>query len=108
MPRSNFTHVRVIFRKWRKRDGGGIIALFPTMPSDINGRYCMSYEHIGQHGGADPAIMARTVAATPKEYAPLARELRALGYRLQVSQRISARLHKMRRDAARAAWEARN
>lgn len=101
-------YTRVIFRKWSKSKGGDVIALFPTLPDDRNGYRCVSYQHIGQHGGADPGIMMTTKAATRAEYAPLARELRALGYRLQVSQRFSARLNRMRRDAARATWEARN
>ena len=41
----------VVFRKWR--DIGSVIALFPELPSDYEGRYCDSYEQIGQHGGAD-------------------------------------------------------
>lgn len=94
-------YTRVIFRKWRKSDGGGIIALFPAIPNDRAGDFCMSYEQVGQHSGADPGIMARTTQATRAEYAPLARELRGLGYRLQVSHRFSTRLHRMRRDAAR-------
>jgi hypothetical protein len=44
----------VVFRKWR--DGFGVIALFPEIPTDLYGRYCESYEAIGQHGGADGGI----------------------------------------------------
>ena len=41
----------VVFRRWR--DTNSIIALFPAEPSDIAGLYCLSYERIGQHSGAD-------------------------------------------------------
>lgn len=42
---------RVVFRKWR--DTGSVIALFPEIPTDLQGWYCEAYEHVGQHGGAD-------------------------------------------------------
>lgn len=32
----------------RRRD-----CLFPEIPGDINGRFCLSYEHVGRHGAAD-------------------------------------------------------
>lgn len=96
-------YTRVIFRKWPASQGGGIIALFPTLPHDNAGDYCMSYERIGQHGGADPGLVARTKPARPAEYAALARELRALGYQLHITHRFTDRLHQQRRDAARSA-----
>ena len=65
---------RVIFRKW---SNGDVIALFPDI--DAGGGYCSSYEHIGQHGGADYAlVVAATKPAT--EYADLLAELKGLGY----------------------------
>jgi len=77
----------VIFRKWKS---GGIIALFPNEPDDIQGRYCMSYEHVGQHGGADYAsVIAVTKQATPDEYANLEAELESIGYILEVRMRRS-------------------
>jgi hypothetical protein len=60
---------KVVFRKWRK--GGNIIALFPQIPTDPTGKYCGSYQHLGQHSSADPGIVNDTNLATPKEYAPL-------------------------------------
>lgn len=77
----------VIFRKWKPRkefgeEGGDIIALFPTIPSDASSYYnVQSYQHIGQHGGASPDIIADTVPATPAEYADLLKELHSVGYR---------------------------
>lgn len=70
---------KVVFRKFR--DQGDVIALFP----EIDQTMCMSYQHIGQHGGADYNRLVAgwdglTVPATPEEYAPLLAELRAIGY----------------------------
>jgi hypothetical protein len=57
----------VVFRVWPKKEGGGVIALFPTLGE--------SYEHMGGHGSYDPGIVNRTKAAKPEEYASLRREL---------------------------------
>lgn len=75
--------VTVIFRRWKgKRDGQGIIALFPEVDHDRNGAMCSSFEHIGQHGGASYAgVIARTAPAEPSEYAALKRELESEPYR---------------------------
>lgn len=74
----------VIFRVWRK--GGGVLALFPHI--DAGRGLCSSYEHIGQHSGADYALCIRaTRPARPKEYADLKRELQGIGYKLRVRQR---------------------
>lgn len=92
--------VRVVFRRWR--DGGGVIALFPELPADIHGRYCDSYEHVGQHGGADyHGVVRHTAPATPEESAALAAELARIGYRLVPIRRASPRLHDWRRQEAR-------
>lgn len=75
----------VIFRWWKESDD--VIALFPADPSDYAGRYCTSYEHVGQHGGADyDHIIQGSRPATPDEYADLKRELEAYpyGYKLKV------------------------
>lgn len=78
----------VVFRKW---PNGDICALFPDLPHDRH--HCMSYEHIGQHGGADySGVVGRTKAATPDEYADLAAELRRIGYRLSVKARARSRV----------------
>jgi hypothetical protein len=77
----------VIFRKWSKKDGGDVIALFPEI-SEGNG-LILSYQHLGQHGAASPGIVYATKAATPSEYAPLKRELEQIGYRLKVMKRMS-------------------
>lgn len=73
---------RVEFRKWR--DDNHIFALFPDIPADDNGNVT-SYMHVGQHGAADyDHCIAKSVPATPEEYAPLQKELRIIGYVLTV------------------------
>ena len=91
----------VIFRRWR--DGGCIIALFPAEPSDINGWYCLSYERIGQHSGADYyGVIQATRPATDDEAASLAQELTRIGYNLQPIRRASQAVHERRRATAQA------
>ena len=90
----------VIFRKWK--DTGTIIALFPTIPSDRYGWQCLSYEHVGQHGGADlQGVKETTTPAGAQETIPLRRELRRRGYRLEPIRRTTARMHEQRRAEAR-------
>ena len=73
----------VIFRKFR---GGDILALFPEIPDCNN--FCLSYQHVGQHGGADYShCISITTPAKPSEYKELARELRRIGYLLDIRQR---------------------
>jgi len=76
----------VVFRKWGKRNGGGIIALFPL---DTDSTYfCNSYEHVGQHAMANyVGVVSQSTPATPTEYASLKSELEALGYKLDVRKR---------------------
>ena len=93
----------VIFRKWR--DGGEVIALFPCEPTEILNRYCSCYQHIGQHGEADlPLVIARTVPATPREYRELAKELRRIGYKLDIRKR-SPGIGYLKRERARRNME---
>lgn len=91
----------VVFRRWR--DSGGIIALFPEIPSDINGYFCEAFEHIGQHWGTDyHGVVRATRPATDEEAAPLAEELHLHGYNLQPIGRASQTVHERRRATARA------
>jgi hypothetical protein len=82
----------VIFRKWKKSfdSGEGIVALFPF--EDYNREYkpslCMSYAHIGQHGGADyNHCVSNSKLAKPEEYADLKKELEEIGYNLKVAKK---------------------
>lgn len=89
----------VVFRRWR--DSGDVIALFPELPADIHGRYCDSYEHIGQHGGADfHGVIQQTKPCSSEASADLAAELRTIGYNLRPSRRISRTHHEARRRLA--------
>lgn len=91
----------VVFRRWR--DSGDIIALFPEIPTDLNGWYCEAYEHVGQHGGADYyGVIQATRPATVEEAASLAEELTRIGYNLQPVRRASQTVHERRKATARA------
>jgi hypothetical protein len=73
----------VVFRKFRS--GGDILALFPELAATHDGRYCESYQHVGQHSGADyEGCIAVSVPARPEEYGDLARELTRIGYDLEI------------------------
>ena len=85
----------VIFRKWTSN--GNVIALFPGIPSSLNARHCcLCYEHLGQHGSASLDLSLHTIAAKPREYAELKRELEAIGYTLRVVKRVTVRHHNSR------------
>jgi hypothetical protein len=80
--------VNVVFRAWK--DGAGVIALFPDIPADRYNVLCQSYEHVGQHGGADyESVMFLTRKARPEEYADLLQELESIGYRMVIKSRRS-------------------
>jgi len=89
-PKAKAEEVKVIFRTWKSKDGGGVFALFLLEPYGSPGWLCMSYAHVGQHGGACPHICtdSSTRLATPKEYRALAQELRRIGYRLRIITRV--------------------
>lgn len=76
----------VIFRKFKD---GDIIAFFPGIAFSNNPYNCASYMHAGQHGNADPALVADTKLAKPEEYAPLKQELERIGYALRVVSRFT-------------------
>lgn len=82
----------VIFRKWKKSFDSweGIVALFPyeDYNRDYNPSLCMSYDYIGQHGGADyDYCVSQSKLATPEEYADLKKELEEVGYNLKVAKK---------------------
>jgi hypothetical protein len=61
---------------------GDVIALFPN---DRVGRgQINSYQRLGQHGGASPALIEELRKASRAEYAPLLAELKNIGYCLRV------------------------
>jgi len=93
----------VIFRKWTSLEyaKGDVIALFPEDPDDEYGRHCMSYEHVGQHGGADYyCVIRQTEPASPDEYKDLYDELTKIGYNLVVKKRNNRRFFDKRVENA--------
>lgn len=88
----------VIFRKWSE---GDIIALFPEHPADDEGLLCDSYQHVGQHGGANCVMVINaTRPANHEEYARLAEELTRIGYDLNVQRRLTRPMTRRRVQAA--------
>lgn len=91
----------VEFRRWR--DNGDIIALFPELPADYQGRFCDAYEHVGQHGGADyQGVVGATKPVALEDAGDLIQELERIGYRLKPIKRASYRVHEARRATARS------
>ena len=89
---------KVVFRYWEK----DVIALFPEIPADNWGVFCQSYQHIGQHGGADYyGIIDKSRPALPEEYADLRDELEQIGYNLEVRRRTMPSIHEARKTEAR-------
>ena len=93
----------VIFRKYPKKEGGQIIALFPYVCERRFGT-CESYMHVGQHGTADyQGVMQTTKAAKPSEYADLKAELENYGppeahYNLKVITKLQWRRYQTEYD----------
>lgn len=78
---------RVIFRRWKKGSNKTIIALFPRELGNTTEYTCMSYEHVGQHGSADPIkVIRETIPALPtdEDVIALKEELCQKGYVLKV------------------------
>ena len=92
--------VLVVFRKFPKE--GDVIALFPEIPSKVNGSLCESYMHVGQHGPANyEGLMQITVPAMPEEYESLRKELTSKPYDYVFNIRKRAtRLSRKHRHAA--------
>lgn len=90
----------VIFRRWNKKHGGAVLALFPNEACSATSPFlCQSYEHVGQHGGADlRGVMLATKPATRAEAKPLRDELARIGYNLKVITRIPQNSLKIRRE----------
>lgn len=90
----------VIFRTWKGKDGGDVIALFPGLFGTSEPHTCSSYMHVGQHSSANPHLVIQaTRPAKPHEYRDLARELRGRGYRLRIAHRLHPKYERERLDA---------
>jgi hypothetical protein len=89
----------VIFRKWKKSEGGDVFALFPYDLGTDDPYTCSSYQHIGQHSAADPYhCIQMSERATPEEYAPLKAELESIGYKLKPMSRLQYKALEDRRS----------
>lgn len=81
---------KVIFRIFPKLHGGGVIAIFPQIACTVGRPHlCQSYQHIGQHSAACADMSFVNRMAKPSEYRELAKELRGLGYRLDIRKRAT-------------------
>jgi len=88
-----------IFRVW---ENGNVIAFFPEVPASLDGSLCQSYEHVGQHGGADYLrCVGQTRPATLSERWRLTLELREIGYTLRPARRATRQMHDTRRREAK-------
>lgn len=78
---------KTIFRVY---SDGEVIALFPQIAAQVSGYLCQSYQHVGQHGAANPDIVVRqTKLASRKEYLPLLKELEQIGYNPVIAKRCT-------------------
>lgn len=89
----------VVFRKSRRKEpdpDAEVTAVFPEVP--WGSEYEMAcYSRVGQHGGCGREWYNATKPARPAEYRELAKELRQLGYRLDIRRRISQGMDAHRR-----------
>lgn len=79
----------VVFRRFK--NGGDLIALFPYEKHHAN--LCMSYQALGQHGGADYVGCIRgsvpiALDDNSLDYAELKKELESLGYNLNIVKKF--------------------
>ncbi len=91
---------KVMFRFWC----GDVIALFPEVAATMDPNYCTSYQRVGQHSSAHPALIVRqSRPATTEEYAALKRELERYPYEydLEVIDRLPRNARETRRLAQR-------
>lgn len=88
----------VIFRVFR--DGNDVIAFWPASAADNDGRYCQSYQHIGQHSPANyQGCLRATRPATPNEYKDLLKELKQIGYKPNIIKRATKWYDKARMNS---------
>lgn len=73
---------RVMETIFRKESDGEILAVFVD---SVYWDFCECYAHVGQHGTCAIAyVINETTPATPEEMEPLCRELRGIGYELEI------------------------
>ena len=93
----------VVFRKWGKKNGGDVIAIFPFELGTNDPNTCSSYQHLGQHGAAnDFEVVRATKLATAAEYAPLKAELEQIGYNLEIRRKLTPNAYESRKAQLKA------
>ena len=92
---------KVVFRQYKI--GCEVIALFPEIPGDITGFFCVSYMRCGQHGAATPYLINDTKPANLEDGAVkrLIVELTELGYDLEIIKRFRYTHYLIRRESVK-------
>ena len=90
---------KVAFRFWYDSPGqltrmdrkrGEVTAIMPEIPGTDSPYICTCYAHVGQHGSCNISLINQcSRPATEAEYTPLLRELKSIGYRVQVIKRLN-------------------
>ncbi len=91
----------VILRRF-KNERHGVLALFPCILATNDGFLCSSYVHVGQHGSADyQHCLATTtpIARNSPDALALIRELRRVGYNLDIRTRAPSDAYDQRKKA---------
>jgi hypothetical protein len=81
---------RVLYRRWNKRHGSGVIAILPDVPA--NPGMTMMYERVGQHGEGDYTAVCKAskpVRELSSDVSDLHAELFTIGYQLRVMNRMA-------------------
>lgn len=95
-------HETIVIFRVDRGERGSVFALMPEIPTDVDGRYCGVYEHVGQHGAADyHGCIAASRPADVWQYSPLLAELTERGYRVAIRRRATYAMHQRRRAEAR-------
>ena len=98
----------VIVRQYPEKLGGGLVALLPTYPADINGEYCTAFAREHGHGAVDYWYVVNiTSRATEEKAAELLDYMeRVYEYSgLALKQKASRAMHSKRWEEARKSWE---
>jgi hypothetical protein len=92
--------IPALLRVWR--EDGSLFVLFPTVPSDIEGSFCSSYDPACGHSGADYGfcIQQSRPVEDKRAIADLLDKLKKVGYRVRVVKRATAAMHGDRRTEA--------
>ena len=78
--------MEIIFKKDRQTNE--VIAFMPYDFQTWRGEFTC-YTHVGQHSYTCDNYYRKCKAATKKEYEPLMRELKQIGYNIEVKKRIN-------------------